>query len=87
MYYDYDDYEYKGIRSIENLLVDKDYKLVIIDGAFNDNHVQYESVGSKDKDKNISIKEFLNRIKPYLSNIINNHKAQGKKWKFIQAIQ
>ena len=38
-YYDYDDYEYKGIRSIRNLPIDKDYKPVIIDGAFNKNYV------------------------------------------------
>ena len=43
-YYDYDDYEYKGIRSIRNLSIDKDYKLLIIDGSFNNNYVQYESV-------------------------------------------
>ena len=35
----------------------------------------------KDKDKNLSVKEFLNRIKPYLSDMINNHKAQRKKWR------
>ena len=35
----------------------------------------------KDKDKNLSVKRFLERIKPYLSDIINNHKAQGKKWR------
>ena len=36
-YYDYDDAEYKGIKSIRNLSIDKDYKPVIIDGAFNNN--------------------------------------------------
>ena len=33
------------------------------------------------KDKNLSIKECFDKIKPYLSDMINNHKAQGKKWK------
>ena len=80
-HYDYDNYEYKGIRSIKNLLVDKDYKPYIIDGAFNNNYVQYESVEAKDKDKNLSVKEFLNRTKPYLSDNINYHKAQGKIWR------
>ena len=37
-YYDYDDYEYKGIRSIRNLPIDKDYKPVIINAAFNNNY-------------------------------------------------
>ena len=38
-------------------------------------------MGGKDKDKNLSVKEFLDRIKPYLNDMINNHKAQGKKWR------
>ena len=39
---------------------------------------EYESIG--DKDKISSIKEYLDMIKPYLSNMINNHKTQGE-WK------
>ena len=70
----YDDAEYQGIKSIRNLSIDKDYKPVIIDGVFNNNYVQYESIGSG----NLSIKEFLDKIKPYLSDLINNHKAQRK---------
>ena len=31
--------------------------------------------------KNISIKEYIDVIRPYLSDIINNHKVQGK-WRF-----
>ena len=61
------------------MLVDKDYKPVIIDSAFNNNYVQHDSVEDKDKDKILSVKEFLDRIKPYLSDMINSHKAQGKK--------
>ena len=38
-YYDYDDYEYKEIRSIRNLLIDEDYNPVIIDSAFNGNYI------------------------------------------------
>ena len=30
------------------------------------------------KEKNLSIKKHLNMIKPYLSDIINDHKTQGK---------
>ena len=33
-----------------------------------------------DKDKTLSIKEYLSMIKPYLRNIINDHKTQGE-WK------
>ena len=52
------------------------YKPIITKGAFNNNYIQYESKG--DKGKNLSIKKYLNMIRPYLSGIINNHKTQGK---------
>ena len=42
--------------------------------AFNKKYIQYESMG--DKDKSLSFKEYIDVIRPYLSDIINNHKAQ-----------
>ena len=78
-YYDYDDIEYRGIRNVRELFdlsIDEDYyKPIIARGAFNSSYIQYESKG--DKGKNLSIKEYLNMIKPYLSNIINDHKTHG----------
>ena len=57
--------------------IDEDYyKTIITKGAFSNNYIQYESKG--DKGKNLSIKKYLNMIKPYLSDIINDHKTQGK---------
>ena len=57
--------------------IDEDYyKPIITKGAFNNNYIQYESKG--DKGKNLSIKNRLNMIKPYLNDIINDHKTQGK---------
>ena len=38
-------------------------------------------MGGKDKDKNVSIKKYLDKIKAYLSDMINNHKVQRKKWR------
>ena len=59
--------------------IDEDYyKPIITNGAFNNNYIQCESIGGKDKDKNISLKKYLRMIRPYLSDIINNHKTQGK---------
>ena len=52
------------------------YKPIITEGAFNNNYIQYES--KRDKRKNLSIKKYLDIIKPYLSDIINYHKTQGK---------
>ena len=45
-------------------------------GAFNDNYVEYESNG--DKFKKLSIEEYLNMIRSYLSNIIDDHKDEWK---------
>ena len=54
------------------------YKPVKVVIAFNNDYIQYESIG--DKDKNLSIKEYIDIIRPYLSDIINKHKTQGE-WK------
>ena len=52
------------------------YEAKKIKGAFNDNYVEYESSG--DEDKRLSIEEYLNIIRPYLSNIIDDHKDEWK---------
>ena len=38
--------------------------------------LEYESKG--DKDETLSIKKYLDIIRPYLSDIINDHQTQGK---------
>ena len=80
MYYDYDDIEYRGLRNLKDLfhlsINEVYYKPTITKGAFNNNYIQYES--KEDKGKNLSIKKYLNMIRPYLSDIINDHKTQGK---------
>ena len=55
---------------------DSYYEPKMINGAFNDNYIEYESSG--DEDKKISIKEYLNMITPYLSILINDHKDEWK---------
>ena len=77
-YHYYDDAaEYKGIRHVRNLFkqsIDEDYcKPIKTKSAFNGNYIEYESKG--DRDKNLSLKEYLNMIRPYLSDIINYHKT------------
>ena len=44
--------------------------------------MEYES--REDKDNNLSLEDYLNIIKPFLKNMINNHKTYGG-WK-IQLI-
>ena len=56
--------------------IDEDYyKPIIARGAFNSSYIQYESRG--DKGKNLSIEEYFSMIRPYLSDIINDHKTRG----------
>ena len=80
-YYDYDDTKKckcKGIRDVRNLFnlsIDEDYyKPIKTNDAFNNSYIVYESKG--DKDKTLTVKEYLDMIKLYLGNIINDHKTQ-----------
>ena len=54
------------------------YKPVRIGNAFSSNYIDYKS--NADKDKTLSIKDYLDEIKPYLSDIINDQKTHGE-WK------
>ena len=79
-YYDYDHVKYRGIRDIKDLFdlsISEDYyKLIIVNNAFNNNYIQYESKG----DKILTIEEYLSMTKSYLVDMINDHKNKGK-WK------
>ena len=76
-HYNYNNIEYKRIRDIENLFGEFDndyYKSIKNENSFfNGNYVEYESRG--DKDKNLSPKEYLDIIRPYLSDMINDYKT------------
>ena len=58
------------------------YKPIIVDSAFSNDYIQYESKG--DKDKILTADEYLDIIRPYLVDIINDHKTKSE-WK-IQLI-
>ena len=79
-YHDYDDFEYKGIKDIENLFkisIDKDYyKPKLNKSGYNKNYAQYESKG----DKILSLKEYLNLIQKYLRELLKEYKQKGE-WK------
>ena len=79
-YQDYDDYEYKGIKDIEDLFtitIDEDYyKPKLIKSSYKNNYVQYESKG----DRILSIQEYFSLIEKYLRELINQYKNQGE-WK------
>ena len=57
---------------------DNYYKPIIADGGLNNNYIQYESKG--DKDKILTISGYLNMIRLYLVGMINDHKNQDE-WK------
>ena len=85
---DHDDLDYFGIRELENLFTNDDdnddnyYKPVLVKSSFKNNYKYYESRG--DKDKKLSVKQYLYKIMPYLSDLINDHKAirnESKEWK------
>ena len=52
------------------------YNPIRIGNAFSGNYMEYKSNG--DKDKILSIKDYLDETKPHLSDMINNHKTQGE---------
>ena len=91
-YHDRDDLHCYGIRDIENLFgnvdVDDDncYKPILVKSSFKNNYKYYQS--RLDKDKNLSVKQYLYKIMPYLHDIINDHKTNrnnSNEWK-IQTI-
>ena len=78
-YYDYDDIEYREIRNVRDLfdlsICEDYYRPIIAREAFNSSYIQYGS--KEDKRKNLLIKKYLNMIRTYLSDIINDHKTCG----------
>ena len=73
-----DDDEYRKIGSIRTLFkgFDRDYyKPIRTGGGFagrRNNNIEYKSKG--DRYENLSPEEYLNMIKPYLRDLISNHK-------------
>ena len=77
-YHDCDDFEYKGIKDIENLFkisIDKNYyKPKLNKSGYNKNYPQYESKG----DKILSLKEYLNLKEKYLRELLEEYKQKGE---------
>ena len=75
---DYDDLDYFGIRELENLFTNDDYnsdnyyKPVLVGSSFENNYEKYEIRG--DKDKELSIKQYLYIVMPGLADLINKKK-------------
>ena len=54
------------------------YKPTEVKSAFDGSYMLYESKG--DKDARLSIDEYFNIIRPYLKDMIDNHRSKGE-WK------
>ena len=53
-----------------------------INGVFHDKYIEYESSGSK----NTSIEQYLEKIRPYSGNMIDDFRASGE-WKIHLTIK
>ena len=87
-YSDYDDLDYFGIKDIENLFINIDdadfYKPTLVKSSFKNNFPYYEIRG--DRDKNISVKQYLTMIIPQLAKLTyekkNNNNEQKNSVKY-----
>ena len=63
------------LRDIKNLLEYEEenyYKPVRVNNFWSNNHIEYKSNG--DRNETLLVEEYLNKIRPYLKDIINNLK-------------
>ena len=81
--YDRDDHDYYGIRDIEHLfdkVSEEDYyKPILVKSSFKGNYKYYENRG--DKEKRLSVRQYLNKITPHLYDWINDHRIARRVWK------
>ena len=71
------------MRDIENLFYEFSkedyYKPILVTSSFKGNYKYYESRG--DKEKSLSVKQYLNKITPHLYDMINDHRIARRVWK------
>ena len=82
-FYDRDDLDYYRIRDIGNLFdeVSKDdyHKPILVKSSIKANYKYYESGG--DKEKRLSVRQYLNKITLHLYDLINDHRIASRVWK------
>ena len=78
-YTDYDDRNYYGLRDIELLYnnLDDYYKPILVNHAFSENYEFYMCRG--DKTKELSLKQYIDKVVPYLSEFIDEKKNDNQK--------
>ena len=74
------------LRNIRNLFENEEeenyYKPIAVSIFWSNNYIEYESNG--DRNKTLSAEEYLNKIRPYLKDIINNLKKSDKRQSIIE---
>ena len=82
-YSDYDDLDYFGKRYIENFFIninDADYyKPTLVKSSFNNSYENYAIRGNRDK--KLSVKQYLTKIMPHLTDLINGKKNNDNEQK------
>ena len=68
--------DFIGLQNVKDLYSILDYKPILIRTGFNNNYLEYGSEGSN----SLSFTEYLDLIKPYLEDLINEKKNKGE-WK------
>ena len=68
--------DFIGLENVKDLYSILDYKPVLITVGFNNSYLEYGSNGNN----SLSFTEYLNSIKPYLEDLINEKKNKGE-WK------
>ena len=85
---DYNDLDYFGIRDIKNLFISADdnyydyYEPALVKSSFKNNYEYYEIRG--DKDKKLSIHQYLYMIIPKLEELINKRKNNNNNKQKVQ---
>ena len=74
-YYD-DDFEFRGIKNVQDLFKILIYKPTLVKSGYNNNYIQYESKG----DNILTIEQYLALIEPYLRELIKDYQYKGE-WK------
>ena len=80
--YDRDDFDYYGIRDIENLFDEASeedyYKPIFTKSSHNCN---YKHKSNGDIEKRLSVYQYLNKIRLHLLDLINDHRIVRRVWK------
>ena len=81
--YDHNDYDYQEIADIPisfgETIKEDYYKPIFVNSSHKGIYKHYESNG--DIEKKLSVYQYLNKIRPYSHDLIDNHKINRRVWK------